>query len=85
MEGLHENENLHENEIDDSYILKEDKLALIRCIKKIYENTMSWADDILMRVIVKQHYNNVIKNMNKEDYLKEIQDTNINNLLSYID
>jgi len=85
MEGLHENENLHENEFDDSYILKEDKLALIRCIKKIYENTMSWADDILMRVIVKQHYNNVIKNMNKEDYLKEIQDTNINNLLSYID
>ena len=73
------------NEIDDSYILKEDKLALIRTIKKIYENSMSWADDVLMRILVKQHYNNVIQNMDKEQYIKDIQDTNINNLLSYID
>lgn len=73
------------NEIDDSYILKEDKLALIRTIKKIYETNMSWADDVLMRVLVKNHYNNVIQNMDKEQYIKDIQDTNINNLLSYID
>jgi hypothetical protein len=46
---------------------------------------MSWADDVLMRILVKQHYNNVIQNMDKEQYIKDIQDTNINNLLSYID
>ena len=75
------------NEIgpDDTYILKEDKLSLIRTIKNIYKNTMPWADDVLMRILVKQHYNNVIENMNKEQYLNELKNANINNLIDYID
>ena len=78
-------EAINDKEVDDTYILKEDKLSLIRTIKNIYQNTMPWADDVLMRVLVKQHYNNVIENMDKEQYLNEIKNQNINNLLDYID
>ena len=46
---------------------------------------MPWADDVLMRILVKQHYNNVIYNMDKEQYLNELKNSNINNLLDYID
>jgi hypothetical protein len=75
----------NENVPDDSYILKEDKLTLIRTIKNIYKNTMPWADDVLMRVLVKEHYKNVIENMDKEEYINEIKNNNINNLIDYID
>ena len=78
-------EAINEIEPDDTYILKEDKLSLIRTIKNIYKNTMPWADDVLMRILVKQHYNNVIENMNKEQYLNELKNANINNLIDYID
>lgn len=78
-------EAINDKEVDDTYILKEDKLSLIRTIKNIYQNTMPWADDVLMRVLVKKHYNNVIENMDKEQYLNEIKNQNINNLLDYID
>ena len=78
-------EAINDKEVDDTYILKEDKLSLIRTIKNIYQNTMPWADDVLMRVLVKQHYNNVIQNMDKEQYLNEIKNQNINNLIDYID
>ena len=75
----------NENVPDDSYILKEDKLTLISTIKNIYKNTMPWADDVLMRVLVKEHYKNVIENMDKEEYINEIKNNNINNLIDYID
>ena len=75
----------NENVPDDSYILKEDKLTLIRTIKNIYKTTMPWADDVLMRVVVKEHYKNVIENMNKEEYINELKNNNINNLIHYID
>ena len=77
MEGL--------NEFDDSYMLKEDKLQLLRTIKQIYSNTMPWADDTLTRVLVKEHYKRVIENTNREDYLNEIKNQNVNNLLAYLD
>lgn len=73
MECLNENEN----EVNDSYILKEDKLNLIRIIKNIYKNSMPWADDALMSVLVKEHYNNVIKNMNEEDYKNDIKNIDL--------
>lgn len=75
----------NEKEVNDSYILKEDKLNLIRIIKNIYKNTMPWADDALMRVLVREHYKNVIENMNEEDYKNDIKNNNINNLIDYID
>ena len=62
----------------DYYILKEDKLNLIRVIKNIYKNSMPWADDVLMRVLVKEHYKNVIKNMDEEEYKKELKNNDLN-------
>ena len=81
MECLNENEK----EVNDSYILKEDKLNLIRIIKNIYKNSMPWADDVLLRVLVKEHYKNVIENMNEEDYKNDIKNNDINNLIDYVD
>ena len=81
MDCLNENEK----EVNDSYILKEDKLNLIRIIKNIYKNKMPWADDVLMRVLVKEHYKNVIENMNEEDYKNDIKNNDINNLIDYVD
>jgi len=77
--------NENENEPNDYFILKEDKLNLLRTIKNIYKNTMPWADDVLLRVLVKEHYKNVINNMNEEDYKNELKNTNINNLIDYVD
>ena len=81
MDCLNENEK----EVNDSYILKEDKLNLIRIIKNIYKNKMPWADDVLLRVLVKEHYKNVIENMNEEDYKNDIKNNDINNLIDYVD
>lgn len=81
MDCLNENEK----EVNDSYILKEDKLNLIRIIKNIYKNKMPWADDVLMRVLVREHYKNVIENMNEEDYKNDIKNNDINNLIDYVD
>ena len=81
MDSINENEN----EPNDYFILKEDKLNLLRTIKNIYKNSMPWADDVLLRVLVKEHYNNVINNMNEEDYKNELKNTNINNLIDYVD
>ena len=75
MECLNENED----KVNDYYILKEDKLNLIRVIKNIYKNSMPWADDVLMRVLVKEHYKNVIKNMDEEEYKKELKNNDLNN------
>jgi hypothetical protein len=77
MECLNENEN----EVNDSYILKEDKLNLIRTIKNIYKNSMPWADDALMSVLVKEHYKNVINNMNEEDYKNDIKNVDLDYLV----
>ncbi len=77
MECLNENEN----EVNDSYILKEDKLNLIRTIKNIYKNSMPWADDALMSVLVKEHYKNVVNNMNEEDYKNDIKNVDLDYLV----
>ena len=84
MECLNDKQSKR-NEPNDSYILKEDKLNLIRTIKNIYKNSMPWADDVLLRVLVKEHYKNVINNMNEEDYKNELKVNDINNLIDYVD
>ena len=76
MECLNDKQSKR-NEPNDSYILKEDKLNLIR--------TMPWADDVLLRVLVKEHYKNVINNMNEEDYKNELKVNDINNLIDYVE
>ena len=58
-------------EIDDSWITQQDKIDLLKFIKHLYSKKHEWADDILMKCLIKKHYNEVVSNMNKEDYLKE--------------
>ena len=43
--------------VDDSYIKAEDKKQLLIIIKNIYETRMPWADQILMKCMIKEHYN----------------------------
>ncbi len=66
--------------VDDSYILPEHKRELIRVIKDIYKKSMSWADDQLFKCTVLYHYNEVISKMDKESYLSEINETNVEDL-----
>ncbi len=80
MECLNENEN----EVNDYYLLKEDKLNLIRIIKNIYKNMFPWADDVLMSCLIKEHYKNVIKNMDEEEYKKELKNDDLNYLVENI-
>ena len=77
MECLNENEN----EVIDYYILKEDKLNLIRIIKNIYKNSMPWADDVLMSCLVKEHYKNVVNKINEEDYKNDIKNVDIDDIV----
>ena len=70
--------------VDDSYIKAEDKKQLLIIIKKIYETRMPWADEVLLKVMIKYHYKEVIKNMNKEDYLEEIKKTDIDTLIQQL-
>ncbi len=58
-------------EVDDSWITPQDKIDLLKFIKHLYSKKHEWADDILMKCLIKKHYNEVVSNMNKEDYLKE--------------
>lgn len=58
-------------EVDDSWITPQDKIDLLKHIKLLYSKKHEWADDILMKCLIKKHYNEVVANMNKEDYLKE--------------
>jgi len=80
MDDLTEKEN--EYELNDSYILKEDKLNLIRIIKKIYNEKFAWADTVLLRCLVKDHYRQVIENMTEEEYKRDITNTDIDYLVS---
>ena len=68
-------------EVDDSYILRDDKIKLLGYIKTIYLNKYGWADDILSKCLILEHYNSIIKNINKADYLKEKELENTKDLL----
>ena len=90
MECYDENDNDNNmivecnEEIDDSYILPEHKRQLLITIKKIYEKNYEWADDILMKCMIKEHYKSVIKNMNKSDYLEEISKNDVDTLIEQL-
>jgi len=91
MECLDEDENhnhmiIEDNneDIDDSYIRPEDKKNLLITIKKIYETNMTWADDLLLKCMIKEHYKSVIKNINKKDYLEEINKNDVDTLLDQL-
>lgn len=72
----YETYEIENNEGLDDYIEDKDKVALIRycdtIVKKNYKEYPSPMDEIL----VKKMYYETIKNMNKEDYLKEKKEQN---------
>jgi len=91
MESLNEFENdnhmisdSNDEDIDDSYITADDKKNLLITIKKIYEKNYYWADSCLMKCLIKNHYKQVIKNINKKDYLEEINKNDVDSLIQQI-
>ena len=66
--------------VDDSRHLLWNTKELIKVIKDIYRKSMSWADDQLFKCTVLHHYNQVISKMDKEAYLSEINETNVEDL-----
>jgi len=61
-------------DFDDSWVLPEDKKNLLITIKKIYNSSYTWADDVLIKCLVMEHYKGVIKGMDKEKYLQELEE-----------
>ena len=61
-------------DFDDSWVLPEDKKNLLITIKQIYNTSYTWADDVLIKCLVKEHYKSVIKGMDKEKYLLELDE-----------
>jgi hypothetical protein len=57
--------------VDDSFVFEEDKKELIKQLKELYEKKHIWADKVLIECLVKWHYNETIKNLDKEIYLQE--------------
>tara|TARA_R110002020_G_scaffold80434_3_gene200690 strand:+ start:2618 stop:2851 length:234 start_codon:yes stop_codon:yes gene_type:complete len=76
--------DIDKSQIDDSYITNEDKKLLLQYIKNIYINKHQWADETLQKCLIMNHYNEVIKKMNKEEYLQEKQNLNTNDILNQI-
>ena len=76
--------NVSPSLVDDSYIRPEDKKQLLITIKKIYETRMPWADEVLMKCMIKHHYKEVIKNMIKSDYLEEIKKNDVDTLIEQL-
>lgn len=76
-----------EEYIDDDYIHFEDKKNLLQTIKYGYDKNFPWADDCLIQVLVKDFYRQVIKNMDKEQYLLEKerqQSGNVDDILELV-
>ena len=44
-------------QFDDSFLEKNDKIELIKHLKHLYDTKFGWADDTLMKAMVKYHYN----------------------------
>jgi len=70
--------------VDDSWIEKEDKLLLLKHLNLLYSKKYEWANEILMKCLIKYHYNETIKNMNKEEYLKEQETIDIDDFIDRI-
>lgn len=76
--------NVITEDVDDSWIFPEDKKALLLHLKNLYSTKYPWADDNLMKCLIKYHYNLTVKEINKLDYLKEKETVNIDDYLEQI-
>lgn len=61
-------------EVDDSWIEPAHKKELLKTIKEIYATSYTWADDVLMKCLIKEHYKSAVQNIDKEQYLREIEE-----------
>ena len=68
-------------ELDDSWLNANDKTNLLKHIKKLYTTKFSWADNTLIKSIVKHHYNLTIKQMDKIGYMKEKESMTLEDFL----
>ena len=62
---------------DDSFLKIDDKKNLLLHLKNLYTKKFPWADAVLLKILIKKHYNETIKNMNKEDYLNEKENQDV--------
>ena len=66
--------NSKTEDFDDTWVDPKHKKELLLTIKNMYENAYPWADHILLKCLVKEHFKTVIQNMNKEKYLQECEE-----------
>jgi hypothetical protein len=69
---------------NDSWIAVEDKRELLRVIKEAYQTSMPWADHALMKSLVKERYDRVVREMDKEQYLADKREATVDGLLDAI-
>jgi len=69
---------------DDSWITVEDKRSLLKVIKESYETSMPWADHALMKSLVKERYDRVVREMDKEQYLADKREATVDGMLDAI-
>lgn len=64
MESIVDDEN-------DDFLCLEDKKNLLIYIKNKYSENYKWADKLLIKALVKEHYKNVVKKIDREEYKRD--------------
>lgn len=70
-----------DGKIDDSFVDDEDKIKLIEAVKYIVETEYKVYPSPMNQILIEKMYYNCIKNMNKDDYLKEKEDLKSKSIL----
>ena len=72
---------VHDAKIDDSFVEDEDKIKLIEAVKYIIERDYKVYPSPMNEILIEKMYYDCIKNMNKDDYLKEKEDLKSKSIL----
>ncbi len=72
---------VHDGKIDDSFVEDEDKMKLIEAVKSIIERDYKVYPSPMNEILIEKMYYDCIKNMNKDDYLKEKEDLKSKSIL----
>jgi len=72
---------LNDEVIDDSFIDDEDKINLFDVAKNIVNTKYKSYPHPMNEILIEKIYNDCIKNLNKEDYLKEKEENKNKNIL----
>lgn len=72
---------VHDAKIDDSFVEDEDKMKLIEAVKSIIERDYKVYPSPMNEILIEKMYYDCIKNMNKDDYLKEKEDLKSKSIL----